>query len=243
MLTQLMLPDRYPDNLGVTAHMVPHPHPAPRLTFGLRLALPLILVHTIAHPHLLDPWSSSSISIAAIPLSTMLRYMPDQLLALSNRLAPLNISALKQLGILRRPWYQRSATAAGLKSHTGVSGPLLERLGTACTGKRGVDPTVLRSLVKLIPYSSIKMELLNCQSLTNKASLIHERTVDQKLDFMCLTETWHKADAYSALNEACPPGYTYLEKARGTGRGGGSGSDTSLRPAPVPRHPPKAFLI
>jgi len=65
------------------------------------------------------------------------------------------------------------------------------------------------------------MELLNCQSLTTKASFIHNYIFDQKLDFMCLTETWHKSEVYSALNEACPPGYSYLEKARGNGRGGG----------------------
>ncbi|CAM4730464.1 unnamed protein product [Leuciscus chuanchicus] len=35
---------------------------------------------------------------------------------------------------------------------------------------------------------------------------------------MCLTETWHQPEVYSALNEACPPGYSYLEAARSTGR-------------------------
>jgi len=65
------------------------------------------------------------------------------------------------------------------------------------------------------------MELLNCQSLTTKASFIHNYIFDQKLDFMCLTETWHKSEVYSALNEDFPPGYSYLEKARGNGRGGG----------------------
>ena len=38
---------------------------------------------------------------------------------------------------------------------------------------------------------------------------------------MCLTETWQQPEVYSALNEACPPGYSYLEKARCTGRGEG----------------------
>ena len=38
---------------------------------------------------------------------------------------------------------------------------------------------------------------------------------------MCLTETWHKPGEYSVLNEACPPGYNYMEKARSSGRGGG----------------------
>lgn len=55
---------------------------------------------------------------------------------------------------------------------------------------------------------------------------------------MCLTETWHKPASYLALNEACPPGYTYLEKARTTGRGGGLAvihhPDLCLSPLPLP---------
>lgn len=35
---------------------------------------------------------------------------------------------------------------------------------------------------------------------------------------MCLMETWHQPEVYSALNEACPPGYSYLEAARSTSR-------------------------
>lgn len=38
---------------------------------------------------------------------------------------------------------------------------------------------------------------------------------------MCLTESWQQPDVYSVLNETCPPGYCYLQKARFTGRGGG----------------------
>lgn len=45
--------------------------------------------------------------------------------------------------------------------------------------------------------------------------------MDKGLDSMCITETWHQPEVYSALNDACPPGYSYLEKARSTGRGGG----------------------
>lgn len=37
---------------------------------------------------------------------------------------------------------------------------------------------------------------------------------------MRLTETWHQPEIYSALNEACPPGYSYLEAAHITVRGG-----------------------
>ena len=41
------------------------------------------------------------------------------------------------------------------------------------------------------------------------------------LDLMCISETWHEPDVYYNLNEACPPGYSNLQKARSTGHGGG----------------------
>ena len=55
---------------------------------------------------------------------------------------------------------------------------------------------------------------------------------------MCLTETWHQPEVYSALNEACPHGYSYLEAARSTGRGGGPAvlyqQDLELSPISLP---------
>ena len=57
---------------------------------------------------------------------------------------------------------------------------------------------------------------------------------------MCLTETWHHPGDYFALNEACPPGYTYLEKARVIGRAGYGGlavihrQELKLSPLPLP---------
>ena len=56
---------------------------------------------------------------------------------------------------------------------------------------------------------------------------------------MCLSETWHRPEVYSALNEACPPGYFYHEKARSTGRGGGLAilhrGELELTPLPLPK--------
>ncbi|ROL48071.1 hypothetical protein DPX16_18671 [Anabarilius grahami] len=65
------------------------------------------------------------------------------------------------------------------------------------------------------------MELFNSQSLTNKSLLIHDHILDKRLDFMCLVETWHTTGDHSVLNEACPQGYAYMEKARSSGHGGG----------------------
>jgi len=80
--------------------------------------------------------------------------------------------------------------------------------------------SVLRSL-QGFPTQALSpstMELLNIQSLTNKSLLIYNHILDKGL---CLTKTWHKPGDYSVLNEACPPGYNYMEKARSSGRGGG----------------------
>lgn len=50
---------------------------------------------------------------------------------------------------------------------------------------------------------------------------MHDHILEKDNDLMCLTETWHKPEFFSSLNEACPAGYSYLHRARCTGRGGG----------------------
>ena len=101
--------------------------------------------------------------------------------------------------------------------------------------KRGVDFSLLRPLQSTSP-STLKIELFNTQSLTNKSCLIHNHY--KNINIMCLTETWHQPEAYFVLNEACPPGYSYLERARRTGRGGGLAviyrSDLKLSPLSLP---------
>lgn len=103
--------------------------------------------------------------------------------------------------------------------------------------KRGVDFSLLRSLQHITP-ANIKIELFNTQSLTNKSCLIHSHILDRNIDIMCLTETWHQPGGFFVLNEACPPGYQYLEKARQFGRGGGLAvlhrSDLKLTPLSLP---------
>ena len=74
-------------------------------------------------------------------------------------------------------------------------------------------------MLQPIQSPNVKIELLNAQSLTNKSCLIHDHFLDKHVDLMCLTETWHKPDVFSVLDETCPPGYHYLQKANSTGRG------------------------
>ncbi|KAM3604518.1 uncharacterized protein V6R79_012350 [Siganus canaliculatus] len=94
--------------------------------------------------------------------------------------------------------------------------------------------------LRFTPSSSVKIELLNIRALTEKSTFILDHILDKKLDIMCLTETWQQAGVYKALNKACPPGYKYLFKAHGTGRGGGLAifyrPDLDLFPLPLPTY-------
>uniref|UniRef100_A0A671YR52 Reverse transcriptase domain-containing protein n=1 Tax=Sparus aurata TaxID=8175 RepID=A0A671YR52_SPAAU len=67
----------------------------------------------------------------------------------------------------------------------------------------------------------LKLALFNTRSLTNKSAILHELITDNKLDFLCLTETWHRPLDYFSLNQTTPSGYTYIDKPRPDGRGGG----------------------
>ncbi|KAL7831043.1 hypothetical protein SRHO_G00305450 [Serrasalmus rhombeus] len=141
------------------------------------------------------------------------------------------------LRAVARPTRHQNATALRTSS-VGVS---MTTAVTEQTGKRGVDFSVLRPLrppQRHISPSTIKVELFNVQSLTNKSCLIQDHISDRGLDLMCLTETWHRPEAFSVLNEACPSGYSYLQKARSTGRGGGLTviyrSDLKLSLLPLP---------
>ncbi len=44
---------------------------------------------------------------------------------------------------------------------------------------------------------------------------------DNKLDVLCLTETWLKPDEYIILNESAPQDYCYKNEPRPKGKGGG----------------------
>lgn len=48
--------------------------------------------------------------------------------------------------------------------------------------------------------------LLNTQSLSNKALLIHDTIVDSTTD-ISLNETWENQQDFLTFNQATPPGY------------------------------------
>ncbi|CAL9705986.1 unnamed protein product [Knipowitschia caucasica] len=196
----------------------------------------------------------------------MLQYTPSRLLELNNHRYQLDTGILKHLGILRRPRYVHRGSGRWLKRQkssgntvpavwsvtrfvaartrhqnavtmeTTSAAPALQ--WTRRKQNPGVDFTVLRPLPRMARLQNTKVELFNVQSLSNKACLIYDHIVEKDIDIMCLTETWQKPDVFSALNESCPPGYAYAERARTTGRGGGLAilhhSALKLTPIPLP---------
>ena len=197
----------------------------------------------------------------------MLSYSVNQLMNLNSFFTPPCTAVIKQLGLIRRPRYiHRSSRRQFVCSQTSLTIPALwSAARTVATrirhqsavsyrissldvsmatplselnGKRGVDSSLLRPVQRLVASSSSKIELLNAQSITNKSCLIHDHILDKCLDYMCITETWHQPNTFSSLNESCPQGYSYLQKALSTGRGGGlsvihrSDLELSLQPLP-----------
>lgn len=142
------------------------------------------------------------------------------------------LNRCRDLGCLSRPKYLHRGSRRVQKNNNfplpvivGNTARLRKPLPIA---KRGVDLSNLRPLQNHdhSPVSSqniipVKLVLLNTQSLTNKSLLFYDYLMDCNTDILCLTETWHRHGAYHTLNETCPPGYTYIEKARCSGRGGG----------------------
>ena len=69
--------------------------------------------------------------------------------------------------------------------------------------------------------SNMKVTLFNTQSLNNKSHILNEFILDNKLDFLRLTEIWQQPLNYLSLNLTTPNGYSYLDKPHTEGRGGG----------------------
>ena len=73
------------------------------------------------------------------------------------------------------------------------------------------------------PSSSVG--LLNARSACNKAPLIHDVIIDNRLDILILTETWIPSDAPDAVKlDVAPPGYAVVHRHRAASterRGGG----------------------
>ena len=68
----------------------------------------------------------------------------------------------------------------------------------------------------------IKFGLLNVRSLNNKSFLVNDLITENKLDCICLVETWLNNDTATAIMiETCPPDYSFHQLPRRNRRGGG----------------------
>ena len=193
----------------------------------------------------------------------MLSYSVNQLMNLNSFSTLPCTAVIKQLALLRRPrcihtssrrkfaCSQTSPTIPALWSAMPTVTPRIPHQSAVSrqttsldvsmatplselNGKRGVFSSLLQPVQRLVASSSSKVELL----IANKSCLIHDHILDKCLDYTCITESWHQPNTFSSLNESCPQGYSYLKKARSTGRGGGRPvihrSDLKLSLQPLP---------
>ena len=71
------------------------------------------------------------------------------------------------------------------------------------------------------PPRLLKSALFNARSVNNKAVILSDIILEQKLDLVCLTETWHKESDGLLFNELTPAGYGLFDLLCSSGRGGG----------------------
>ena len=73
-----------------------------------------------------------------------------------------------------------------------------------------------------VEIKQIKFGLLNVRSLNNKSFLVNDLITENKLDCICLVETWLNNDTATAIMiETCPPDYSFHQLPRRNRRGGG----------------------
>ncbi|XP_048016198.1 uncharacterized protein LOC125248394 isoform X3 [Megalobrama amblycephala] len=104
---------------------------------------------------------------------------------------------------------QRQARRKGTRRQSNDQG-LIWSWPTLCSYKHDKNET-----------SKIRLAQLNVRSMNKKAALLHDIILDGKLDFLCLCETLHHQNDCYNLNQASPPGYTFIDRPRITAKGGG----------------------
>ncbi len=67
----------------------------------------------------------------------------------------------------------------------------------------------------------LKSAFFNARSVNNKAVTLSDIIVENKMDILCLVETWHKQSDGLLFNELTPAGYGLFDLPRSSGRGGG----------------------
>ena len=163
----------------------------------------------------------------------LIKYTVDELRKLNSVFlsSPSCLEVIKSLHLLRRPPYVHRAVRYKFVYNTNVFSAIPVISCSASQQRRAErkprpPPANLRNLVctdsSAAPTGrSASFILQNIRSINNKAVLIHDIITEKKLDFICLTETWQNQQDFVSLNQATPPGYTYIHKPRCQGRGGG----------------------
>ncbi|KAK2919598.1 hypothetical protein Q8A73_001802 [Channa argus] len=131
------------------------------------------------------------------PPGVMLQYSPSQLLELNNHGLPSDIGVIEQLGLLRRSRYVHRGSCRGfVYTGTGSSIPSLWSESRSMT-------------VRLRHPNTVTMETENPAKPRTRRNgdscPIHIHILENETDIICLTETWLKLEAFSVLNESCPP--------------------------------------
>lgn len=117
-----------------------------------------------------------------------------------------------------------------------------------CNFLRGINPKNLLTVpVKSDHVWSNKLTLgyCNARSVKNKTQEINDLICDNKLDILCITETWMTGSPLDDLicNELTPPGYKIVHVPREQGRGGGVAViyRSSLKCQSQSKHRPASF--
>lgn len=144
-------------------------------------------------------------------------YHSVQLLCYCQFFHLVRFTVIKELGPPRRPHYSYRSSwwkffylwtcsnIPTLWSATQIVAPRTCHQSIVSDWKRshtasGKDLSLLLPSQRLVAPSRIKVELWNAQSITNKSCLIHDHLLDKCLDFMCISETWHKPDTFSSFH-------------------------------------------
>lgn len=187
-------------------------------------------------------------------MTTAIKYSICELLRIGacKNIFPPALKFYKNLGIVTRPRYlhrgRRRQRTLCFAPHQPDSIPAIwsnQREVHSPQRPSGININILRSLPRSVnpATNTVKAALFNVRSLTNKALLMNELICDANLDILCLTETWQPPNDFSQLNQATPPGFSYLCMPRATGRGGGVAilfrSDLNPKPVTVPQ--PSSF--
>ena len=77
------------------------------------------------------------------------------------------------------------------------------------------------STIKSMRNDNILIGCLNACSIRNKTAVLTNMLVDENLDLLAITESFHESADDVALKRITPDGYSALEKARGTSEGSG----------------------